>query len=40
MNWKRKLMALLLAAVAIFGVACGDGGGDADDDTTEETGGY
>lgn len=36
MTLKRKLLALLLAAVSIFGVACGDsdGGGDT---TTEET---
>lgn len=36
MTWKRKIMALLLAAVSIFGVACG-GGEEVEDDTTEET---
>ena len=36
MTWKRKLMALLLGAVSILGVAC-NGGGDAAEETTEET---
>lgn len=39
MTWKKKLMAVLLAAVSILGVACGDGGDDQDDDTTEEMSG-
>ena len=37
MTLKRKLFALLLAAVSIFGVACGDSGGGGGDTTTEET---
>ncbi len=35
MTWKRKLMALLLSAVSIFGVAC-EGGDEAAEETTEE----
>lgn len=35
-NWKRKIAALLLAGVSIFGVAC-NGDDAADDTTTEET---
>ena len=34
MTWKKKLMALLLAAVSILGVACGDGAEDSDVDNT------
>ena len=34
-NWKRKLLALLLAGVSTFGVACNND--DAAEDTTEET---
>lgn len=34
-NWKRKVAALLLAGISIFGVACN--GDDSADDTTEDT---
>lgn len=37
MNLKHKLLALLLAAVSIFGVACGDSDDAGEDTTTEET---
>ena len=37
MTLKKRIMALLLAAVSILGVACG-GGEEVDEETTEETG--
>ncbi|HEX2053744.1 MAG TPA: hypothetical protein VHJ78_08485 [Actinomycetota bacterium] len=36
MTWKKKILAMMLAALSVFGVACG-GGEEVEDDETEET---
>ncbi|HEX2179479.1 MAG TPA: hypothetical protein VHL54_08180 [Actinomycetota bacterium] len=36
-NWKRRIAALMLAAISILGVACGESDDASDDATSEET---